>query len=407
VASLLYTLEGWPNSPSSDNVARKFDNDSLLWSTVANSPFTGQVVSQDNNKRQTGGWDGSFWYVIGPDGKLYRYNPSANTWSAALFGGVAIIGGTIEDQWWAMTSDGRYVYILASSGDFRRYDPNNDTLSALPTPPGTYGNNIFLTYDGSANIYGSKGDSTGQFYKFTLAGSAWSSIATQGTLTSDIAAGVAPCPAFLGGKLYVVYGFSGTTVKAFQYDPSGNSWTAKATAAAGFAPSPSSRFGEDTDSSIRMWGDNAGDPSFIYNIGTNAWTSAAAHGFTFRQGGNFAVTRKFSSDFTWYLADGVTQASTTPLLGTFVPGQTTTFHYKVKSTSARSLGVTVSVPTIVTSDAEDAVTICATVGGTYGTSFSSAALNAGDFFDVFVKVSPTANQSAVDDKLFNLQIVPN
>jgi hypothetical protein len=66
--------------------------------------------------------------------------------------------------------------------------------------------------------------------------------------------------------------------------------------------------------------------------------------------------------------------------------------------------VTVSVPVNTSTDAEDPVTICATVGGVYGTSFTTGALNAGDEFDVFIKFSPTLQQTLGLIKRFSLQI---
>lgn len=406
MSSFLYTLQGWPSSPSSNQVAERYNNDTNIWSTIASTPFTGQVVSSSTNFRQVGGWDGNKWYVIGPDGKLYAYAPLSNTWSAALFGGVAIIGGTVEDQNWCMCGNGSFVYILSSSGDFRRYDPSADTLTALSTPPGTYGPKLFLVFDGDDAIYGYKGDTTGQFYKFTISTGVWASIATQATLVTDIGGGVAPCAAFLQGKLYVGYGLGGNTAKMFAYTPGANTWAAKASQGGlTFAPNPDSPYGEDTDGSIRLWTDGSGNSSVVYSIGGDSWAVGSSSGFNIAQGGNWAVTRTFTPDYVWLEADGTTPANLTEVLGTLAAGDSITAHLKVKTPVSRGGGATVSVPATPLTDAEDVVTVCQTVGGVYSTSFTTAALNANDIFDVFIKVSPTSAQSLGFSKLFNLKVV--
>jgi hypothetical protein len=406
MSSFLYTLEGWPSSPASNSVAREYNNDTNTWSTIHSTPFTGQVVSTSTGVRQTGGWDGNKWYVIGPDGKLYAYSPLSDTWSSALVGGTAIVGGTVEDQNWCMCSDGRFVYILASSGDFRRYDPTADTLTSLSLLGGSYGAKLFLVFDGDDSIYGYKGDTSGQFYKYTISTGVWATIATQATLVSDISVGVAPCAVFLQGKLYIAYGFGGTTVKAFGYTPGSNTWAALATAALGsFAPNPDCRYGEDTDGSFRLWQDGAAQDSAIYTIGTNAWAAGSPSGINFNQGGNWVVTRAFSPDYLWLAADGVTPTDPTESQGTAATGEVDLFHYKIQTPVSRAGGATVSVVATPLTDAEDCVTICQTENGTFGTTFTTAALNANDVFDVFVKLSPTNAQSLGLNKLYNLKVV--
>src|SRR5438046_236579 len=134
--SLLLSLEGWPNSPSTDNVVQSYNNDSGIWvNTFASPPFVGKVISS-SNRREGGGWDGNRWYVVSPTGGLYAYTPTTNTWSGILAGSGSIINGTVEDTDWVMCSDGAYVYILSDANDFRRYDPSLDTLTSLSTPPG-------------------------------------------------------------------------------------------------------------------------------------------------------------------------------------------------------------------------------------------------------------------------------
>jgi hypothetical protein len=411
MSSLLYTLEGWPSSPGSNNIARSFNNDSLVWSTaIAAPPFTGQVPSTDFGQRQNGGWDGNKWYVIGPDGKLYAYNPGGNTWSSALFGGTVIISGTVSTQKWCMASDGRFIYILDSGSGFRRYDPNADTLTGLSAIPGnSFSAKMLLVYDGDDTLYGYKGgtDNPHQIAKFTISTNTWTVLPSQATLNTDLVNNYTTWAAFLGGKFWLLY-HTGTTAKAFVYDPSGNTWTAKATfGAATGNVLPAARGGEMTDSTIRLWTIDPGEATVDYNVGTDTWSRGPNSPVTFRQGGNHAITRLFQPIFTWLESDGVTPASITELLGTLTQGDTTTAHLKVKTAQAHAGGATVSVPASFTTDAEDPVTICATAGGVYSTSFTTAALNANDVFDVFVKVAPTVLQTPGLTKLFHLRPVGN
>lgn len=413
MASLLYTLEGWPSSPASDNIARSFGNDSLLWSTaLATTPFTGQVASTSIGVRQKGGWDGSFWYVIGPDGKLYRFNPVANTWSAALVGGAVIITGTVEDQNWVMTSDGRFIYLLDSSSGFRRYDPVADTLTALAAIPGnSFSAKMLLTYDGSGTIFGFRGgtDATHQIAKYSIAGGTWTVLANNATISGDMTSNFPTWDAFLGGKWWFFYYISGAnTGKVFQYDPAGDTWTAKSNLSAAISGAIftfSSPFGEMTDSVVRVWMCSTSTATVDYDTASDTWSRGVNSPVAFAQGGGWAVNRSFVPAYIWLEADGVTPANLTENVGTLVVGETGFAHLKVKTVVARPSGATVSVPVQPGTDAEDVVTICQTSGGTFGTSFTTGALNPNDTFDVFVKVAPTAAQSAGVTKLFNLKVV--
>jgi hypothetical protein len=411
MSSLLYTLEGWPNSPAADNVARKFDNDNLTWSTaVAASPFTGQVVSTSVGQRQKGGWDGNRWYVIGPDGKLYAYSPGPNTWSAALGAGVVLIGGTVEDQHWTMCSDGRFVYLLDSNAGFRRYDPVADTLTGLASVPGNSATGrMLLDFDGNDTLYGFRGgtDAPHQLAKFTISTGVWTVLPSQATLNNDLANVNTPVwSAFLQGKWWV-FEFFANDVKAFQYDPSGNAWTAKAalTGQVINGLTFAAPFGERTDSSIRLWMTTAATATLDYSTGADTWSRDTNAPVNFNQGGNWAVTRTFTPDYLWLAADGVTPTSPTVGQGTFAAGEVANFHYTIKTPVARAGGATVSVVSTPLTDAEDCVTICQTANGTFGTTFTTAALNPNDVFDVFVRLSPTRAQSLGFTKLYTLKVV--
>jgi hypothetical protein len=405
----LFTLNGWPSSPTTDNTVRDYDIDSGIWSTShATTPFVGKVTST-GTQTQFGAWDGNRWYVISPTGGLYAYTPATDTWSGILAGSGAIIGGTVEDANWVMTSDGTYVYILSNQNDFRRYDPNSDTLSALATPPGTaYATTLFLTYDGSGSIYGSKGGGNpAAIAKYDIATNIWTQIASGGYST-DMGNGFATWAFYLQGNLWMLQiGANVNTLRAYQYVVSGNTWITKATQTINDVQRPCGPGHEQSDSSIRVWPDDTGNPSYVYDTITNTYAAGANSPVAFKQGLNWAVTRAWNAAFVWYEQDGTTLLATTVNLGSAVLGETITYHIKVKTPVARAAGVTVSVPPNITTDAEDSVTICATSNGTFGTSFSTGALALNDTFDVFLRLTATSQQSLGLTKRFALKITPN
>lgn len=406
--SSMFTLEGWPNSPSSDNAAHKYNNDTGLWDTggaPANSPFTGQLPSGSvTTVRKKGGWDGSYWYVIGPDGKLYRYNPTPNTWSAALVAGAVIVTGTISAANWCMASDGRFIYILSSGGDFVRYDPTNDMLHVMPTIGGTagYDGTMFLVYDNAGNIYGLK-NSTSVVQKFNIATAGWTALPAQPSPIGNTTWG--SYAAFLQGVLVHLYKNSGATNIAYTYNPGTNTWSTKSTTSTDLASyGVAAPYGEDTDATIRVWPLSAAGTSKVYNVQTDTWSDGANGIFTVLEGANWAVARAFAPAFSWFLADGVTPANADAAIGTVNQGGTLTYEFQVQTPVDCPSGITVSVPVLVASDASQPVTVCQTAGGTFGTSFTTAALVAGNFVTVFVKVAPTT-QTAGLNKTFNLHPV--
>jgi hypothetical protein len=407
VSSLLWTTEGF-TSGTPNTAFRSYDNDSGIWTAYSGWP-NAQSATVTTVQRQAGAWDGTYWYIIGTDGKLYRMNGLTQVWSAALLGGVSpwSIGGATHNHGWVMTSDGRFVYILMDSNDFRRYDPVNNTLTVLPAPPlgGSLSSYLtFLAYDGIDTIYarGTDSGSNRQFLKFTISTGTWSSLITFSTGVSiDWVFGVC-----LQGKLWTISYSNGTSnYTPWVYDPVGPSWTIKTTkndgGAGAFGGVP---YGEETDGTIRFWRSAA--DSYIYNIGTNAWTVAAVApiNFTIRTGYNFAVTRLFTPAYTFFAADGVTSLGPDYLEGSAVVGQTITHQIKVQTPVDRGGGANVAVVSNVQTDAEEVVSISATSGGSYTSSFTTGALTAGQLFDVFIKVVPSSVQTSGVTKHWNLRV---
>jgi hypothetical protein len=410
LSSFLYTQKGWKNSGGGDGMAaEKYNNDTGIWTDIASVNAQDTITTLFSNCNR-GGWDGSRWYVISVTGGLHAYSPGSNTWTGPLVSGSTIISGlTPQNSHWSMCSDGSYIYILASRNDFRRYDPSSDSLTTLSIPGGSsYAATMFLCYDGSGSIYGSKGGGNpANISKYDIGRNTWTQIAS-GDWSSQMGAGSASWAVVLKGDLWMIQVNNNVVIlRAYQYVTSGNYWITKATQSNNDYYRPVSPGGEDTDTTIRIWPNNSGVASSVYDIVQDTWSAGAASPNTFTQGNNSVVSRVFSAAFTWYQSDGTTAIPITVDLGSGVQGQTLTYHAKVTTPVSRSNGVTISVPTNTASDAPDAVTICATVGGSYSTSFATGALNAGDQFDVFIKVTPTAAQALGLLKRFSLEIISN
>jgi hypothetical protein len=404
MAAKIYSFRGWATSPG-NNDTYEFDLDTGLWTQITDPPFAGVVTSVDTQVVQRGGWDGDRWFVCAPTGGLYSYNPSTTSWRQETTG--SIFTGTAEDVNFVMTSDGRFVYILSSSDDFRRYDPVSGSLTTLAAPPGSsYSDSIFAVYDASGSIYASKGGGTpAAIGKYDIATDSWTQVAS-GAWSSLLNSAFGVWAAFLRGRLWILVQ-AANTFRAYEYVPSGNTWTTKADDGGNATNIPGHCVGgETTDITIRVWKEGQVGAR-VYNIEDNTWANAPAVPFTSQGGTNFAVARVFNPEFEWFLDDDTTEAPSLIDLGDATVGDTLTYEVRVRTPVDRAAGVTVTIPNTTTTDAEDVVTICATSNGTYGTSFSTGALAANDMFSVFVKVIPTSQQTLGLSKRFNLKIVPN
>jgi hypothetical protein len=414
----IYTLEGWVNAAASDNIVRRYDGAANVWrADLAAPPFTGQLVSFDADIRMQGAYDGAYWYVIGADGKLYRYNPTLDSWSAALAGGVVLpVGGTPEDHPFLMTSDGRFVYIMdgpsktgSTSSTFRKYDPQGNSLSTLT---GMIGGQVFswgkslLVWDGADGIYSTHGDvATSTFYRYSISGNTWTALAAPPAALLTMSSGTGVCwGGFLQGKLYYL-GQSGGVCQAFQYNPSGDTWTVKATQALSFAIQGAQPFGEIDDNRIIIFARDTNQGGAMYDVGANTWSAMTFSVYNgAAQGGNFAVSKRISPGAIWYASDGTTLLDVSQVLGTVAVGGTITYHAVVKLNADRPGGVTIRVLSDAAQDADDAVTLSATSGGSYTTSFATAAVVAGQAIDVYLKVVPTLLQTQGTGKTFQLDV---
>jgi hypothetical protein len=116
------------------------------------------------------------------------------------------------------------------------------------------------------------------------------------------------------------------------------------------------------------------------------------------------VARTFAPAFSWFQSDGVTPADPIEEVGSLVVGDVAFLHLKVQTPVARSGGATVSIPLQAGTDADDAVTLAATSLGPFTSSFATAGLAAGQFFDVWIRVAPTGFQTQGLNKTFNVQV---
>jgi hypothetical protein len=410
MSSLLLVMDGWANTASRSGNARKYDNDTGTWTSISSgNVFNQNIANSPDNEVHKGAWDGNRWYVISATGGLHAYTLTTDSWVGPLVSGSAVITGASPNTAnWCMTSDGSYVYMLSDRNDFRRYDPSLDAVTALALPPGSgYTRSMFLTYDGSGSIYGSKGGPSSNVIvaKYDIATNAWTALPAGAYAASILGAAFVSWTAMLSGSFWLILNDNGGTLRSYQYNPATNAWVTKATSANDGGFDAAAPGGEDSDSSIKVWSRLA-VASRTYDIVANTWSAGANSPTTFNEGTNFTVTRVFSAAFTWYQSDGTTLLVTTVDLGGSTLGDTLTYHAVVKTPVARAAGVTVSVPVNTTTDAEDPVTICATVGGTYGTSFTTGALSINDQFDVFIKIIPTAMQTLGLAKRFFLKLTP-
>lgn len=404
MSSLLWTTDLFGNAGSPPTGFHSYNNDTGIWTGYTGWPDA-VIGSLDSSMRCQGAWDGTYWYVIGTDAKLYRMDGTAHTWSAALVGGtplITLVANNFSTHGWVMTSDGRFVYILIDGSDFRRYDPVADTLTTLP-PPTTGGTVVtkraFLAFDGVDTIYANKAAS-GSLLKFSISSGTWSAVGTFAQGGADNWAG-AVC---LQGKLWLFSydGGGSNSLIVTQYNPGNSTWTAKTSqviaGVTGGMP-----YAEDTDFTIRFWRSNS--TSYIYNVGTDSWTTSSGSpvDLSANNGANWAVTRLFSPAYSFFQADGVTPLAPNFAQGSAVIGQTITTQIKVKTPVTVGGGATVAVVSNVQTDADDVVTVSATANGSYTSSFVTGALTAGQLFDVFIKVVPSSAQTAGLPKNWNLR----
>lgn len=420
--ALLYTFEGWANAPSANNTIRKYDLDTAVWTTsgFTAAPFAGTVNSA-GSQRQQGGWDpvDSKWYVISPTGSLYAYYPTGNTWAGPLANGAVLVYGNTEDNHWCMASDGRFVYIMmyetSSAGtELHRYNPSSNTVELLTPPPIFSSANtftpakLFLVWDGDDHLYAYRGADNGQVAKYSISTGLWSALPLQATMAADTM-GTQVFSVYLSGGLYVIYAEGNTDAKTFFYNPLTNAWVQRATALLTFNASNRSPYHIDSDRSIRIWNANSGNPSFLYDIVANTWTDITPNiPYQPSQGGNWAQTRVFNSQYVWYESDSTTLLNHNTSVGSGTVDFTFSYHVTVKTISARPSGITISVVDMPYDDGDGVATISNTQLGSYSTSFSSSSpLAANDLVDVWIKVMPAITQSLGITKNFNLQVVSN
>lgn len=400
--SLLWTTDGFANSGPPPTTFHSYDNDSGVWTAYSGWPDA-VIGTLNTGQRQQGGWDGTYWYLIGTDGKLYRMLGSTRVWSAALAGGAAFFASAdSNNHHWQMAADGKFVYLLFDGNDFRRYDPGADTLTALIAPPNgspPAGARSFLAYDGVDTLYCN--GPTGTIRQYGIGAATWSTPATAAITGSDAWAAAV----FLQGALWYFSDDAGggLHVSVWRYDPTGNSWAAK-TASGAISNLPGcTPVAEDTDGTIRIW---RSTDSLVYNVGTDAWASGAAPAvdLTGRQGANWAVARTFAPRYIFFAADGVTPLPADDALGTLVIGQTLSLLIKVQAVAAVPGGAVVAVVPSVETDAAQVVTVASTLSGTYTPGFTTAALTIGQLFSVFIRVAPSLAQTSGLTKPWKLRV---
>jgi len=162
---------------------------------------------------------------------LYAYNPSTNTWSTktqmpifSSCGGTAVFAGKLYVfSGCTRSSTGSQI----AAGRLHRYDPGTNTWTALRSAPAMHFQPVVTVSGGKLYVVGGNdggGSVTGRVDMYDPGTNTWTSRASMPTPRVG-AAGVA-----IGGKIYVMGGRSGTmyfsTVQV--YDPVANFWNSRA-----------------------------------------------------------------------------------------------------------------------------------------------------------------------------------
>jgi N-acetylneuraminic acid mutarotase len=249
---------------------------------------------------------------LGYDGSnlqtFWKYDPTANTWTQlANFTGAArasAVGFSIGSKGYvglgADTSYNNY-------NDFYEYDPSANSWTAKTSFPGTARASAVGFSIGTKGYVGTGGRKTSllgsttyyqDFYEYNPSTNSWTA---KTSFTGSARGGAVGFS--IGNKGYVGTGNYGTTSSPtvlqdfYQYDPSANTWTSKAsfpgtarTSAAGFAIGSYGYVGtggypSTTASSVKYYND-----FYQYDPSTNTWTTLTAFPGTIRYGAvGFAI----------------------------------------------------------------------------------------------------------------------
>jgi subtilisin family serine protease len=228
---LLYAIGGANSAGTVLRTVQAYNPATNSWSTKAALPAarqTGNGAAEINKIIYlAGGHDAAGALTR----TLYAYNSGTNTWSSrapmpiySSCGGSAVFSGKLYVfSGCTRSSTGSQV----AAGRLHRYDPASNTWTALPNAPAAHFQPVVTVSGGKLYVVGGNngsGAATGRVDMYDPATNAWTTRATMPTARVG-AGGVA-----IGGKVIVMGGRTGTTyLNAVEaYDPVTNSWTTRA-----------------------------------------------------------------------------------------------------------------------------------------------------------------------------------
>ena len=209
-------------------------------------------------------------------------NGSGSTAGVKLVVSSPIAAGTwdtlapITSQGWYgaasvyIPGSGDYMYSMVgnSSTNFYQFSVATNAWTSMTATPGAVYTGGAMVYPGSGDyIYATRGNATTDFYRYSISGNSWTSMAAVPALTGSGAALVYPGS---GDYIYALRGNNSTTF--YRYSISGDSWTSMTSAPGGMYDGAALAYPGSGDYIYATRG-NATTDFYRYSISGNSWTS--------------------------------------------------------------------------------------------------------------------------------------
>src|SRR6185369_7447310 len=194
---------------------------------------------------------------------------------------------------------GDYIYGWRGGGGnpFYRYSISGNNWSTMAVAPGAVGAGGALVYPGSGDyIYGWRGISSTDFYRYSISGNSWTTMtATPGII------GLGASLVYPGSGDFI-YGYQGSTTAFYRYSISGNTWTSMAVTPGSTGYGASLVY---PGSGNYIYGYQGSTTAFYrYSISGNSWTSMAVTPGAIANGG--ALVYSGSGDYIYGYRGGGT-----------------------------------------------------------------------------------------------------
>jgi len=251
------------------NAFYRYDPSGNTWTTLENAPAATNYASLAYHE------ESGRIYVVRGNGTytVWQFDPSTGTtgsWVGPADFPAAVNTGS-DLIWNGIEGAGSYVYgIRGGANTIYRLDTASNTWTLLSgTAPANLSYDTKGTYH-NGNIYIPRGDGTGAFYRYDIAGSSWSAMtAAPGSFSHGASAAYNASD----GYIYVLRGNAQNDL--YRYDIAGNSWTQMADAVADgfdYRAYIGGRLESDGTDLYAMFGD--GETAFLkYDTGSNTWTT--------------------------------------------------------------------------------------------------------------------------------------